>query len=127
MKNKNKKKWIDPIQFGEPICYSLMEKGDARFKKYKRQRRKRGFDDSELWSLDCTIAKFILPRLKRYKKVASRTIAMSDDFVKDLDNSIWAFEKIVFDCEGGINTKEDDEKIQKALKRFAKIFQGLWY
>lgn len=31
------------------------------------QRRIRGFDDSELWSLDYTILKFILPRLKRYR------------------------------------------------------------
>ena len=31
------------------------------------QRRIRGFDDSELWSLDDTILQFILPRLKRYR------------------------------------------------------------
>ncbi len=31
------------------------------------QRRLRGFDDSELWSLDDTILRFILPRLKRFR------------------------------------------------------------
>ncbi len=31
------------------------------------QRRIRGFDDSELWSLDDTILRFILPRLKRFR------------------------------------------------------------
>ncbi len=31
------------------------------------QRRRRGFDDSELWSLDDTILQFILPRLKRFR------------------------------------------------------------
>ena len=32
------------------------------------QRRIRGFDDSELWSLDYTILRFILPRLQRYRE-----------------------------------------------------------
>lgn len=32
------------------------------------QRRKRGFDDSELWSLDYTILEFILPRLRRFRE-----------------------------------------------------------
>lgn len=32
-------------------------------------RRTLGFDDSELWSLDYTIAKFIAPRLKKYMEV----------------------------------------------------------
>lgn len=32
------------------------------------QRRIRGFDDSEVWSLDDTILKFILPRLKRFRE-----------------------------------------------------------
>ncbi len=31
------------------------------------QRRRRGFDDSELWSLDSTVLVFILPRLKRFR------------------------------------------------------------
>ncbi len=34
------------------------------------QRRVRGFDDSELWSLDHTILEFILPRLKRFREKA---------------------------------------------------------
>lgn len=34
------------------------------------QRRTRGFDDSELWSLDCTIMKFALPRLKVLREMS---------------------------------------------------------
>ena len=32
------------------------------------QRRKRGFDDRELWGLDHTIAKFIYPRIKAFRE-----------------------------------------------------------
>lgn len=34
------------------------------------QRRIRGFDDSETWSLDLKISQFVLPRLKRFKKLS---------------------------------------------------------
>lgn len=33
------------------------------------QRRIRGFDDSDLWSLDHTILKFTLPRLQRFREI----------------------------------------------------------
>ena len=35
--------------------------------KYFCQRRIRGFSDDQLWCLDCTIIRFILPRLKRFR------------------------------------------------------------
>jgi hypothetical protein len=47
--------------FGYPV-----KRDDKNFKKYKRQRETRGFDDTELWGLDVAIAKFIAPRLKAY-------------------------------------------------------------
>jgi hypothetical protein len=37
--------------------------------KFWWQRRTRGWDDSELWSLDATIAKFVRPRLARLKEI----------------------------------------------------------
>lgn len=37
------------------------------------QRRTRGFDDSDLWSLHYTILKFVLPRLKRYREVSQNS------------------------------------------------------
>lgn len=34
-----------------------------------KQRREKGFDDSETWSLDYQISKFALPRLKRFREI----------------------------------------------------------
>ena len=39
-----------------------------RKKKYLAYKKKHGFDPSELWNLDSTILKFIIPRLKEFKK-----------------------------------------------------------
>lgn len=38
-------------------------------KKWEKQRYKRGFDDTELWGLDYTIASFILPRLIAFREM----------------------------------------------------------
>jgi hypothetical protein len=37
--------------------------------KFLKQRIIRGWDDSETWSLDFTVAKFMLPRLIRFKEL----------------------------------------------------------
>lgn len=57
----------DPINIPN-VCFSLVGKDDMRAKEYQKQRIERGFDNSELWSLDVTIAKFILPRLKAFRE-----------------------------------------------------------
>lgn len=60
---KNEK---DP--YGIPnVCFSLAEPDDDRWEDWEYQRRTRGFDDTELWNLDSTIVKFILPRLKVFR------------------------------------------------------------
>ncbi len=48
------------------------------------QRRRRGFDDSELWSLDDTILRFILPRLKRFR-AAGRAGWPGPEAIFDID------------------------------------------
>lgn len=41
-----------------------LDADDPRIPLYKQQQEERGFDNSELWSLDITIANFILPDRK---------------------------------------------------------------
>ena len=40
---------------------------DPRRELYRKQRKERGFDNSELWALDETIIRFTLPRLKVFR------------------------------------------------------------
>ena len=63
----NKDKAFDPYGF-ENINFSLdLSEDDERKELFKKQRLERGFDETELWNLDTTILKFILPRLKAFK------------------------------------------------------------
>lgn len=66
----NKEKEFDPIGM-ENINFSLarqLKDDDERQETFKRQRIERGFDDTELWNLDTTLLKFLLPRLKEFKR-----------------------------------------------------------
>ena len=126
MKKKSKPR-IDPKACNVPnICFSYMKPSDDRWSKMKRQRLTRGFDDSETWSLDVTIAKFIVPRLERF-------IEIYKDFVNDteaqllpkMEAALEAFKIIKNDVP--IFDKETNEKVHKALHDFADIFLALWW
>lgn len=54
------------------VCFSLTDASDDREEKFAKQRLERGFDGSETWSLDGTIAKFTLPRLKVFRETVER-------------------------------------------------------
>lgn len=46
-----------------------LDKKNSIYKKLFNQKNKKGFDDSEIWNLDETIAFLIIPRIKRYIKI----------------------------------------------------------
>jgi len=63
---------IDILELNIPnVCFSIADQleDSDKIKKFKEQREERGFDDTEVYNLDSTIARFILPRLKRYKEL----------------------------------------------------------
>jgi len=118
----------DPKYLGIPnICFSLTNVDDDREKKYKKQRLKRGFDDSETWSLSDTIANFIIPRFKRFTKISYDFIDFSKKDKKRHKQFLRAMELIVRDDGARNYTEEERKEIKKGLKAFPKIFDGLWW
>jgi hypothetical protein len=107
------------------LCKQLPKK-DKRQARWKKQRKKRGFDDTELWNLNTTIATFILPRLKAFRKGSHGypyALKNVEAWNKILDQMIEGFEQYVQD---DIN-KIDYEKTNKALDLFSEWFNALWY
>ena len=55
------------------ICFSvadeIYEKDLVKKEQYRQQRFETGFDDTETWHMDRTMALFIIPRLKRFIEV----------------------------------------------------------
>jgi len=84
----------------------------------------RGFSSSELWNLDVTIAMFVLPRLKEYrKKICSFPWTLTVEEYEDiLDKIIAAFELVVDNDRDYVSP----EGIQEGLDLFSKYFLTLW-
>lgn len=106
------------------------------------QRKIRGWDDSDLWSLDFTLAKWILPRLTEFKKVKRGVPCLEgfgsyhvdedykkaeDEWDRIIDLMILSFELIVRDGNGEILSREEEAKIDEGLDLFKKYLRNLWW
>ena len=108
------------------LAFTSYDKKDKRQKKWKKQRKVRGFDDTELYDLDVTMASFILPRLRRFKKVSiTYPCETPEEWDAKLDLMISAFSHIC-DRSFDISGKRDAE-VEKGLKVFAEYFRALWW
>lgn len=112
---------------------------DNRRNQWYRQRKKYGFDNRELWSLDMTIAEFALPRLKRFKEInhgvpgcfcsEEGDKAWEDGnkkWNKILDDMIYAME-ITSDDEKWNDGGVDHKRVRRGCKLFGEYFLCLWY
>jgi len=99
-----------------------------------KQRRKQGFIDEDLYSLEWTIAKFVAPRLKDFRNSGPHDNC--PNWCSMLDKMIWSMEQIA-NSEGGTFIDPDgltDEevtiyynKLQEGLTLFGRNFRGLWW
>lgn len=109
------------------VCFSLTEEDDKREKEFSKQRMERGFDDSETWALDYTIAQFILPRLKRYDEIAEDAIIRSDKVKQQTKNVIAALELVIRDGEGENLSGREEKEVEEGMRDFVEIFRELWW
>ena len=98
-----------------------------RWFKFCYQRWTRGWDDRELWNLDFTIAKFVLPRLRHFKELNCSYPHgnTSEEWDEILDNMILAFEICAADDEWDWSAKTT-EQVELGLALFSENFRGLW-
>lgn len=105
---------------------------DERQLVWSEQRRDRGFDDTELWGLDDSFARFTLPRLKalRQQKLEAPSKAMSlVQWHALIDKMIYAFELLLPEgggawSRGNLTTRERSQ-LQEGLDLFHKYFFAL--
>lgn len=113
----------------------------------KKWLKKQGLyvNPKETWNLDYTIAKFVLPRLKLFKKLNNgypgrEGMETEEKWDEALDKMIWSFEQIINDNSWnnyGIDFthdpdcmkkyKEINDKIHEGLELFGKWFMHLWW
>ena len=99
--------------------------------KFFWQRKAKGFDDSEMWNLDQSLARLILPRLKRFKEInkSLSETGQSKDLMESVDEMIFAFEWIDNAKHFGSSLVVDDmshKRVENGLKLFSKHYTSLW-
>lgn len=107
------------------MSYSLskqLPQNDSRQETWKKQREERGFDNTELWNLDRTIASFIAPRLKAFMEAPHVKADLA--YYNDLQIVLKAFELLAKEEN---HSPEVYEEIHKGLKLFSEIYPSLWY
>ena len=109
------------------ICFSLTDKKDKREKELIKQRIERGFDDSETWSLRDTIANFIIPRLERYIEITDVKLKQTDKDKKNIKTFLNAMKLVARENGALVLNKKESKILHKGLKKFHKIFLGLWW
>lgn len=101
-------------------------------KKKNKNKNLWGKENKELWDFDYTIAKFILPRLKTFRKVTDTypgEFKNLKQWKRTLKKIIAGFEAVVLPYKKN-DTLVDFSKRQKTIKRglklFSKHFGDLW-
>lgn len=96
-----------------------------RYIKWFIQRRVRGFDDREVWELDSAFAKWIVPRLKEYRKIhIGHPFNFTDKaYNQMLDEMIEGFEIM---SEGCMPWDEKNPKVINAIELFCTNCRSLW-
>ena len=116
-------------------CIDETDEDPERLEKWKSQRDERGFDDTELWNLDLTIANFILPRLKVFREQTngypSKFKAM-EEWTKILDEIIEGLELYKDKFDWDVKTDQNilnlkNAKCKKAFKLLGEYAQDLWW
>ncbi len=101
----------------------IVKKSDKNYKQHSKILKKTGISPGELVNLDTTFSTFVIPRLKRFKKVI-RTYPSSlnniDEWFEIIDKMILAHSLIVY------YDAENNEKINEGLELFFKYYHYLW-
>lgn len=101
--------------------------------KHLWQRLTRGFDDSDTWHLDVVIARFALPRLKRFKELNNGFPqgTTPESWGTQIDDMIYAMQSVIRledDADCSISGGDIDfDRMSKGLMQFGVRFRDLWW
>ncbi len=112
-----------------------LKPNDDRYKRHVKQLKEHGFSDSETWSLYCSIAQFILPRLIRFREIADgHPMGLTqDEWNAILDEMIFAFDWVLNYEEPkyeGLADKEAErqwKRYEAGMQLFVRWFRDLWW
>jgi uncharacterized protein YqcC (DUF446 family) len=116
------------------VADEVYEKDLATREMYKQQRFEQGFDDTETWHMDRTIALFIIPRLKKFIELNNGipTGETVESYNEKLNFIISAFENYYatnkyYESVDDAERKQLTDDVKQAVEYLSKLWFELWW
>ena len=116
------------------VADEVYEKDLATREMYKQQRFEQGFDDTETWHMDRTIALFIIPRLKKFIELNNGipTGETIESYNEKLNFIISAFENYYatnkyYESVDDAERKQLTDDVKQAVEYLSKLWFELWW
>ena len=116
------------------VAEEIYGKDPTSLEKYKQQRFENGFDDTETWHIDRTLALFIIPRLKRFIEVNNgipngETV---ESYNEKLNFIISAFENYYstdryYQSTDSAEREQLTDDVRKAVGLHSNLWFELWW
>jgi hypothetical protein len=127
-----KQEAINNINFS--VADEVYEKDLETREMYKQQRFENGFDDTETWHMDRTIALFIIPRLRKFIEVnngipTGETIESYDEklrFIISAFENYYATNKY-YESVDDNERKQLTDDVKLAVEYLSKLWFELWW
>ena len=127
-----KQEAIKNINFS--VADEVYEKDIATREMYKQQRFENGFDDTETWHMDRTIALFIIPRLKKFIEVNNgipngetiETYNQKLNFIISAFENYYATNKY-YESVDDNERKQLTDDVKLAVEYLSKLWFEMWW
>ncbi len=110
------------------IAEEVYERDPDTLEKYRKQRDSQGFDDTETWHLDRTLALFLIPRLERFIQVNNGfpTNETEQSYDEKLNFILNSFKEYYFNEDQEVSLEIEKERLSNA-KKAAVLLGELWF
>jgi len=116
------------------VADEVYEKDLATREMYKQQRFEQGFDDTETWHMDRTIALFIISRLKKFIELNNGipTGETVESYNEKLNFIISAFENYYatnkyYESVDDAERKQLTDDVKQAVEYLSKLWFEMWW
>lgn len=110
--------------------FVFMDENDKRAAEYEQERSRTGVSPDETWSLDSALARFMVPRLKAFRKHASGhpvCFKSTDAWLRAVRKMEMAFKLIIEEGEGKVLNEKQNRQEEEGLDLFRKHMRSLWW
>lgn len=110
--------------------FVVMDPDDGRAEEYNKIRKRTGISPDETWSLDVSLAHFMAPRLKAFRKMAAGYPMCFKDmksWLRTVQKMERAFRLIIQEGDGKVLDEKRRKQEERGLDLFRKYLGSLWW